>query len=89
MIRVRYDEDTDAEVVRQHQLGHCPAYIGKLVGRTEKSVSGRLRALGVTERDRSSRSDAAQRRDDEAFVCALAKAFMRGDHLPAAQRLAA
>jgi hypothetical protein len=81
------------------RLGFSPAEIGEKLGRTEKTVRERARALGIPwQKDlglselankypdgfnKDRETEARQRAADERFVYALALAFQRGDHLPA------
>lgn len=95
MSRVRYSKEQDDRLVSLRDCGYSPARIGKIIGRTTCSVAGRLRALGYDcEQVRpvlaeDVRANNVQRHADDKFRHALALAFRRKDHLPAAPRLAA
>ncbi len=91
----------DNTIRKMKKLGFTPAEIGEKLGRTEYVIRERARTLNIswhkdlgksilattapTGFDRDRDAEAKHRDADRRFVIALAEAFQRGDHLPAAK----
>jgi hypothetical protein len=89
----------DNTIRKMKKLGFTPAEIGEKLGRSEYVIRERAITLNIswqkevgssilattapTDFDRDREAEAKHRDADRRFVIALAKAFQRGDHLPA------
>lgn len=95
----RFTEEEDVKIVLMRARGMTTKAIAMQLNRNPSSVHQRIVHLGCANTKPRNAVDykeylgpdggAKVRKADQRFIRALAKAFMRGDHLPAAQRLAA
>lgn len=95
---VRFTEAEDDQIIALRAQGLATKAIARKMDRNPSSIHCRLVYLGLGkprpapvyyEAELGADESIKVRKADQRFIRALAKAFMRGDHLPAAQRLAA
>lgn len=95
---VRFTEAEDQQIMAMRAKNMATKAIARKMGRNPSSIHCRLGFLGLGNTNPAPRQYEPEvgadesikvRKADKRFIRALAKAFLRGDHLPAAQRLAA